>query len=129
MEGNHHLFTLHSNFISSYPYVCANFISIRPVVGGALFSHLPTHRLLTLKLDTPKEWLVTPIVAPYDLDNIKLDDLGKERVLFAQFELEHLIIEGNCYDTTGSMMTPPRGLELVLGTHARPHQQVWEHFY
>ena len=33
-------------------------------------------RLLTLKLDTPEAWLVTPVDAYYDLDNIRLQDIS-----------------------------------------------------
>jgi UDP-glucose:glycoprotein glucosyltransferase len=62
--------------------------------------------------------------AKYDLDNIKLDDLpAKERVLYAQFQLQHVLVEGNCYDWTEFPYrppTPPRGLELVLGTPKHP---------
>lgn len=36
----------------------------------------------------------------------------------AEYELEHLLLEGHCYDiTTGQ---PPRGLQFTLGTSASP---------
>ncbi len=79
----------------------------------AVFHQLPTQRLLTLNLDLPERWLVSPTVAHYDLDNIKLEDVNEES-LYAQFELQHILVEGNCLDITQGG-APPRGLELVLG--------------
>lgn len=36
----------------------------------------------------------------------------------AEYELEHLLLEGHCYDiTTGQ---PPRGLQFTLGTSTNP---------
>lgn len=60
-------------------------------------------------MDTPESWLVTPTIARYDLDNIKLEDID-DKLVFAQFELASIIMEGNCYEYGN----PPRGLELEL---------------
>lgn len=60
----------------------------------ATLAQLPPSRILTLGMDTPEAWLVQPVVARYDLDNIKLEDLGDEKVLSAVFELEHVLVEG-----------------------------------
>ena len=39
----------------------------------------------------------------------------------AEYELEHLLLEGHCFDlTTGQ---PPRGLQFTLGTGQRPLRQ------
>lgn len=61
---------------------------------NAVFNHLPIQRLFTLNLDVPNSWLVTPTIARYDLDNLRLRDIPEDRVVYAQFELQHLIIEG-----------------------------------
>lgn len=37
---------------------------------------------------------------------------------FSEFELEYLLLEGHAWDTT--LGTPPRGLQLVLGTKDNP---------
>eukprot|EP01116_Phalansterium_solitarium_P000089 TRINITY_DN10057_c0_g1_i1.p1 TRINITY_DN10057_c0_g1~~TRINITY_DN10057_c0_g1_i1.p1 ORF type:complete len:1540 (+),score=753.29 TRINITY_DN10057_c0_g1_i1:74-4693(+) len=87
---------------------------------SATFSHLPPQRLLTLIMDTPSPWLISPVQCRYDLDNIKLQDLTADKVLSAVFELEHVLLEGNCYDMSNvnmmGMPVPPRGLELLLGS-------------
>ncbi len=36
----------------------------------------------------------------------------------SQFELEYLLLEGHCFDTTFG--TPPRGLQITLGTETNP---------
>lgn len=36
----------------------------------------------------------------------------------SEFELEYLLLEGHAWDT--ALGTPPRGLQLVLGTRDRP---------
>ncbi|KYQ99832.1 glycosyltransferase [Tieghemostelium lacteum] len=75
-------------------------------------TNLPESRVLTLAMDIPGSWLVQPIVAKYDLDNIRLKDLGQENVLNAVFELENLVVEGSCLDVT--LRGPPAGLEIEL---------------
>ncbi|GAB6021676.1 hypothetical protein CHUAL_004257 [Chamberlinius hualienensis] len=82
----------------------------------ARFQKLPTTALLTMHMDTPENWLVESVRTPYDLDNIHLEKL--ENDVYGEFELEHLLIEGHCFDqATGS---PPRGLQFVLGTSNQP---------
>jgi UDP-glucose:glycoprotein glucosyltransferase len=74
-----------------------------------------------MNLAPPSSWLVTPIITKYDLDNIKLETLESDRILYAQFQLQHLILEGHCaeeFDYRGP--APPRGLQLVLGTNDKP---------
>lgn len=67
----------------------------RAILPTATFSHLPLKRLLTLNLDVPESWLVTPIIAAYDMDNIKLESMPKEeKVMYAEFQLQHIVIQG-----------------------------------
>ncbi|GIL48985.1 hypothetical protein Vafri_5482 [Volvox africanus] len=88
----------------------------------AYFSRLPGRRVLTLNLDAPEAWLVEPAAALYDLDNLRLEDVAGE-VAFAEFELDALMLTGSCVDVTASgRMTPPRGLQLHLGTQEQPHR-------
>ncbi|GFR53073.1 hypothetical protein Agub_g15772, partial [Astrephomene gubernaculifera] len=92
-----------------------------PGPPSASFSRLPSRRVLTLNLDVPEAWLVSPATAAADLDNLRLEDVAGE-VVYAEFELDALMLTGSCVDVTASgRMTPPRGLQLHLGTPARPH--------
>ncbi|VDM17267.1 unnamed protein product [Hydatigera taeniaeformis] len=83
----------------------------------ALFDQLPGKSLLTLGVDAPHNWMVTPIRADEDLDNLRLVDIaartGGHRIE-AEFELEYLLLEGHCLDE--STRQPPRGLQFTLGT-------------
>lgn len=88
-----------------------------PSVLKATFRNLPTSSLLTLNMATPENWLVESVRTPYDLDNIHLAELSDHKV-WAEFELEHLLLEGHCFDITNG--SPPRGLQFVLGTQNRP---------
>lgn len=82
----------------------------------ARFSSLPRKTLLTLNLISPPSWLVESKKAIYDLDNIKMGEVKGDIV--ALFELEHLLLEGHCFDdVTGN---PPRGLQFTLGTKSNP---------
>ncbi|KAJ3344081.1 hypothetical protein HDU93_003244 [Gonapodya sp. JEL0774] len=89
---------------------------------SALFRGLPENTLLTLGLDAPERWLVTPIVSMHDLDNIKLanlDSSSRKRGIESVFELKAILIEGHSRDATTN--SPPRGAQLVLGTAFQPH--------
>ncbi|KAL5111563.1 UDP-glucose:glycoprotein glucosyltransferase 1 [Taenia crassiceps] len=83
----------------------------------AFFDQLPGKSLLTLGVDAPHNWMVTPIRAEEDLDNLRLVDIaartGGHRIE-AEFELEYLLLEGHCLDE--STRQPPRGLQFTLGT-------------
>uniref|UniRef100_A0A670I5N9 UDP-glucose ceramide glucosyltransferase-like 1 n=1 Tax=Podarcis muralis TaxID=64176 RepID=A0A670I5N9_PODMU len=82
----------------------------------AKFLDMPQSPLFTLNLNTPESWMVESVRTPYDLDNIYLAEV--ESVVAAEYELEHLLLEGHCYDiTTGQ---PPRGLQFTLGTSTNP---------
>ncbi|XP_001944699.1 UDP-glucose:glycoprotein glucosyltransferase [Acyrthosiphon pisum] len=82
----------------------------------AKFSNMPTSPLLTQILHVPDNWLVESIESPYDLDNIRLEDV--EMGVYSRYELEYLLLEGHCYDSVN--MNPPRGLQMTLGTKSNP---------
>lgn len=82
----------------------------------ARFLDLPQKSLLTLGMEPPESWLVESVSSVYDLDNILLEEV--EKSINAGFELEYLLLEGHCYDST--TMQPPRGLQFILGTPSRP---------
>ncbi|XP_077249735.1 EMS-MUTAGENIZED BRI1 SUPPRESSOR 1 isoform X2 [Tasmannia lanceolata] len=84
----------------------------------AFFSNMPLSKTLTMNLDVPEPWLVEPIIAIHDLDNILLENLGDTRTLQAVFELEALVLTGHCSEKDHDS---PRGLQLILGTKRLPH--------
>lgn len=61
--------------------------------------------------------MVEAVDAIYDLDNIHLERV-ENSVVSAVFELEHLLVEGHCFEQSSG--TPPRGLQFTLGTNKRP---------
>ncbi|XP_072958522.1 UDP-glucose:glycoprotein glucosyltransferase [Typha angustifolia] len=97
-----------------------DFSSIDYSINGpkAFFSNMPLSKTLTMNLDVPEPWLVEPVVAIHDLDNMLLENLGDERTLQAVFELEALLLTGHCSEKDHD---PPRGLQFILGTKQRPH--------
>lgn len=78
----------------------------------AKFVGLPANPLLTQNLAVPENWMADLIRSVYDLDNIKLSDIGGP--VHSEYELEYLLLEGHCFDTTTG--SPPRGLQFTLGT-------------
>ncbi|KAJ4784375.1 UDP-glucose:glycoprotein glucosyltransferase 1 [Rhynchospora pubera] len=97
-----------------------DFSSVDYSVHGskAFFSNMPLSKTLTMNIDVPEPWLVEPVVAEHDLDNMLLENLGDTRTLQAVFELEALLLTGHCSEKGRE---PPRGLQLILGTKQRPH--------
>ncbi|KAI0106343.1 UDP-glucose:glycoprotein glucosyltransferase [Hypoxylon sp. NC0597] len=83
---------------------------------GATFKGLPSEALLNLGMDVPPAWLVAAKYSVHDLDNLKLSSIKTD--VDAVYELEHILIEGHSRETTGS---PPRGVQLLLGTERDPH--------
>lgn len=79
---------------------------------SAVFHHVPETPILTLGMATPESWMVEAVQSLYDLDNIHLEDVPVG--VNAQFELQYLLIEGQCFDETQNY---PRGLQLILGTN------------
>jgi len=93
--------------------------SIAYQTDHAIFSSLRTPQVLTLHLDAPEPWLVQVTEAVYDMDNLKLAELGSRSTVIARYELSSLLITGSCEDV--SSRDPPNGLQLLLGTSAAPH--------
>lgn len=71
-----------------------------PGPPAAVFSGLPARKILTLNMDVPEAWLVEPVRAELDLDNLRLADLGAAPSLAAEFELEALLLSGSCVDVS-----------------------------
>ena len=82
---------------------------------GAFIRHLQTRAVLTLTVDTPEPWLVMLKVAPYDLDNLRLDTAASP-LLHIEYALEHLLISGQCFDYSTKPAQPPAGLQLQLSS-------------
>lgn len=78
----------------------------------AKFIGLPANHLLTQNLAPPENWMADLIRSVYDLDNIRLLDINGP--VQSEYELEYLLLEGHCFDTTTG--SPPRGLQFELGT-------------
>ena len=87
----------------------------------ATFEGLPKEALLNLALDVPPAWLVAPKESIHDLDNIKLSALKDGSNVDAVYELERILIEGHSRDVTTGSGSPPRGVQLLLGTEKDPH--------
>ncbi|KAK2792291.1 hypothetical protein FQN52_003768 [Onygenales sp. PD_12] len=85
----------------------------------ATFHGIPGEALLNLGMDVPASWLVAPKESIHDLDNLKLSSLKEGTNVDAIYELEHILIEGHSRDVT--LGTPPRGVQLLLGTEKNPH--------
>ncbi|KAE8144057.1 UDP-glucose:Glyco protein glucosyltransferase-domain-containing protein [Aspergillus pseudotamarii] len=98
------------------PSFASNGAVLRP---GASFSGVPVEALLTLGMDVPSSWLVAPKDSVHDLDNIKLSTLKAGSNVDAIYALEHILIEGHSRDMTTK--TPPRGVQLALGTQENPY--------
>ncbi|KAI9843554.1 MAG: hypothetical protein M1837_006230 [Sclerophora amabilis] len=86
---------------------------------SAHFTDIPKDALLTAGMDVPPSWLVAPRDSVHDLDNIKLTTLKDQTGIEATYELEHILIEGHSRDVNNG--SPPRGVQLVLGTEQDPH--------
>ncbi|XP_015248212.1 PREDICTED: UDP-glucose:glycoprotein glucosyltransferase 1 isoform X2 [Cyprinodon variegatus] len=82
----------------------------------AKFLDMPQSPLFTLNLNTPESWMVESVRTRYDLDNIYLQEV--ENIVAAEYELEHLLLEGHCTDVSSGQ--PPRGLQFTLGTASEP---------
>eukprot|EP00873_Tetraselmis_striata_P021635 jgi/Tetstr1/441899/TSEL_030108.t1 len=70
---------------------------------SAVFTNLPQKKILTLNLHPPEAWLVEPVRAVHDTDNLLLADLPDgDSMATADFELEAMIISGSCIDIGAS---------------------------
>lgn len=92
--------------------------SHKQIKPTAFFRSMPQSPILTLNIHSPESWMVEAVRSPYDLDNIHLSEVTDSDVVYGEFELEHLLVEGHAFDIlTGQ---PPRGLQFNLGTIANP---------
>ncbi|XP_076828673.1 UDP-glucose:glycoprotein glucosyltransferase 1-like isoform X1 [Brachyhypopomus gauderio] len=82
----------------------------------AKFLDMPQSPLFTLNLNPPESWMVESVNTLYDLDNIYLQEV--DGVVSAEYELEHVLLEGHCFDVSTGQ--PPRGLQFTLGTASEP---------
>jgi UDP-glucose:glycoprotein glucosyltransferase len=87
------------------------------ILPMAEFENIPIDPLFTVGIHAPQAWLVTPVVSIYDLDNICLKSVEDSGVN-AIFELKNILIEGHARDMR--LNTPPRGVQLILGTKSYP---------
>lgn len=113
--------------ISSYYRFVANPTSFQGGTGSprALFTNLPTGRVLTVRMDVPEPWDVQQTLSIQDTDNLRCDlqsgcgdqdqkgheMLNQDYITRVEYGLEHLLFFGQCYDTK---LSPPNGLQLVL---------------
>jgi hypothetical protein len=95
---------------SYYQYVLAP-NSLQGQAGANFSCGLPHASLLTVEIEADPSWLVLPVVADHDLDNLKLEDIKDQQVV-AQYEVASLLYQGQCF-VGGSQ--PPQGLQLYLG--------------
>lgn len=88
---------------------------VKPI---AFFRNMPQSPILTMNIHSPESWMVEAVRSPYDLDNIYLKEILDSDLVYGEYELEHLIIEGHAYDILSGQ--PPRGLQFNSGTPANP---------
>ncbi|KAK0648772.1 UDP-glucose:glycoprotein glucosyltransferase-domain-containing protein [Cercophora newfieldiana] len=89
---------------------------------SATFAGVPSDTLLIAGMDVPPAWLVTSKVSVDDLDNLRIKDIKARRNtehIEAIYELENILIEGHSREFPSG--SPPRGVQLVLGTEKEPH--------
>ncbi|KAG2196556.1 hypothetical protein INT47_010395 [Mucor saturninus] len=85
------------------------------LVPTAYFEDLPVDPLYTLGVETTNAWHVTVREANMDLDNILLTSLKNNQLgVSAMYELESILIEGHCLDST--TRSPPRGLQFEISS-------------
>uniref|UniRef100_A0A915CU59 Glucosyltransferase 24 catalytic domain-containing protein n=1 Tax=Ditylenchus dipsaci TaxID=166011 RepID=A0A915CU59_9BILA len=80
------------------------------------FKDLPAKQLLTLNVIAPNSWMVQPVYAEYDLDNIIMKNTNKDVV--SRFELVHILLEGHCFDEASG--NPPEACNISWVLKARP---------
>lgn len=85
------------------------------IIPTAYFEDLPVDPLYTLGVETTNAWHVTVREANMDLDNILLSSLKNNQPgVSAMYELESILIEGHCLDST--TRSPPRGLQFEISS-------------
>jgi len=105
----------------SLSYLLADFSYVNDSL--ALFLRVPEDPLLTMGLEVPPAWVVVSKESVHDLDNIVLSKLSgshRETGIRAIYELKNILIDGHARDVTQGN-SPPRGVQIILGTERRPH--------
>ncbi|KAL4422940.1 hypothetical protein ABPG75_009137 [Micractinium tetrahymenae] len=99
-----------------------------PAAAAAEFARLPGSKVLTLGMDEPEAWLVEPVRAQHDLDNLRLEELPPgQPAMEALYELEALLLTGMCLDLASLQarlrdQIHPRGVQLQLLALSAPRQ-------
>ena len=75
--------------------------------GAIEFDGIPSD-LVVFGLDVWKNWGISPIRAPVDLDNLHLGDSSID----VEFEIDHILVEGHAKESVNN--APPRGAQLTL---------------
>lgn len=112
-----------SQLSSFYRYLLPQEESGQEDVEFVRFTDMPVDKVLTMNVDVPENWLVAPVEAEHDLDNILLQDLKENETLNASFELDSLLVTGSCIDRSAKSQKDltPRGVQLHLGNTTDAH--------
>ncbi|EME32793.1 UDP-glucose:glycoprotein glucosyltransferase [Galdieria sulphuraria] len=78
---------------------------------SGVFTTLFKNRTLTVSMDTPPKWLIGASHAEEDLDNLVLQN---DTQVYAEYQLEAILVEGTCIDVSNLSFVPPQGLPLSL---------------
>lgn len=102
--------------VNFYEFVAVPQISFSTTTGNiepprAVFHNVPAQVTLTLSVDDPEAWMVFAATADADMDNIRFDATGGDRVA-ATYTLQSILVTGSCVDSTTE--SAPRGLPLII---------------
>ena len=112
-----------SHLSSFYRYHLPQAESEQDTIESVRFTGMPVDKVLTMNVDVPENWLVAPVKADHDLDNILLQELEEGKTLHASFELDSMLVTGSCIDRSAKTQKDltPRGVQLHLGNATRAH--------
>lgn len=81
---------------------------------SVVFDKLPQEHILTVDVKQPRSWFIASYSTNYDMDNVVLSSLPSHvRTLYAQYELQSLLVEGSCVDEDG---VAPQGLQVKMSS-------------
>lgn len=84
---------------------------------NVVFNKLPQDHILTFDVKQPRSWFIASYATNYDMDNVILNSLADNvSTLYAEYELQSLLVEGSCVDETGSA---PQGLQVKMSSPGR----------
>jgi UDP-glucose:glycoprotein glucosyltransferase len=86
------------------------------------FNKLPIRPILTMKIDTPEAWNVQIRASQHDLDNLRVDPENAAGTVSAAFQLESLLVYGQCQESSEDHYVAPNGLQLVLTRELGDHK-------